>query len=183
MTELKSLPRSAGDSPMTTERDSAMTLEQVRDEMKSMTVTASMEFYTQQRWPDAIDAHLATRNDSGEAVAYCEPDNPFKESAFAWPGAERDELRHTMPLYALQSLASRKVDSPEDRFEQYVGTLIKHSADIQRLGEWLGKRLDEDEDKREYKFGDHYDDGYSNGYSNGWNACREAILALHMRLP
>lgn len=40
-----------------------------------------------------------TRAHDDGAVAYCEPDNPFNETAFAWLGSERDELRHTMPLY------------------------------------------------------------------------------------
>jgi len=44
-----------------------------------------------------------------EPMAYCEPDNPFNETAFAWPGSERDEIRHTTALYASPQSAQPSV--------------------------------------------------------------------------
>lgn len=34
-----------------------------------------------------------------EAVAYCDPSNPFNHDAFAWPGADR-KTQHTDALYS-----------------------------------------------------------------------------------
>ena len=36
---------------------------------------------------------------SDEPVAHCCPDDPFNATAFAWPGSERNDKYHTMPLY------------------------------------------------------------------------------------
>ena len=44
------------------------------------------------------DEREHTRADSGEAVAYCEIDNPINELAFAWPGTDR-KTQHDTPLY------------------------------------------------------------------------------------
>lgn len=41
----------------------------------------------------------AQPSQQGEAVAYCDPDDPINSTAFAWPGSDRDKSRHTHPLY------------------------------------------------------------------------------------
>jgi hypothetical protein len=62
-----------------------------------------------------------TRADSGEAVAYCEPDNPFNDKAFAWPGSKRDPLRHTMPLFTYPRATSVDVLN----LQRFVGKMFE----------------------------------------------------------
>lgn len=57
----------------------------------------------------AIIAALSAAPQGGlEPAAFCEPDNPFNGTAFAWPGTAR-EARHSLPLYAVQQSAAPQV--------------------------------------------------------------------------
>lgn len=55
-----------------------------------------------------------------DAIAYCDPSDPFNSTAFAWPGTARDISRHTEPLYTHpQQRNAVEVTDEREAFENW----------------------------------------------------------------